>query len=126
MRGCGVWGWVDNACLLMIYISGIGVHVCSFMYFEKCFELTIFSFNIWTLFYIYAGLSWPWSYMVVGFTSSYSISAYHHWCCEFESHSGQGVQHYVIKVCPWLATGRWFSPGPPVSSTNKTDCHDIS
>ena len=24
-----------------------------------------------------------------------------------------------------LATGRWFSPGPPVSSTNKTDHHDI-
>ena len=28
------------------------------------------------------------------------------------------------KVCQWLATGRWFSPGPPVSSTNKTDRHD--
>jgi hypothetical protein len=24
------------------------------------------------------------------------------------------------------ATGRWFSPGPPVSSTNKTDRHDIT
>jgi hypothetical protein len=23
-------------------------------------------------------------------------------------------------------TGRWFSPGPPVSSTNKTDRHDIT
>ena len=23
-------------------------------------------------------------------------------------------------------TGRWFSPGTPVSSTNKTDCHDIT
>jgi hypothetical protein len=21
-------------------------------------------------------------------------------------------------------TGQWFSMGPPVSSTNKTDCHD--
>jgi hypothetical protein len=30
------------------------------------------------------------------------------------------------KVCHWLVTGRWFSPGPPVSSTNKTDCHDIT
>jgi len=30
------------------------------------------------------------------------------------------------KVCQWLATGLWFSPGPPVSSTNKTDRHDIS
>jgi hypothetical protein len=29
------------------------------------------------------------------------------------------------KVCQWLATGRWFSPGPPVSSTNKTDRHNI-
>ena len=29
------------------------------------------------------------------------------------------------KVCLWLAAGRWFSPGPPVSSTNKTDRHII-
>ena len=35
--------------------------------------------------------------MVVGFTITYAISAYHHWCCEFESRSGRGVQHYVIK-----------------------------
>ena len=31
------------------------------------------------------------------------------------------------KVCHWLATGRWwFSPGTLVSSTNKTDSHDIT
>jgi len=30
------------------------------------------------------------------------------------------------KVCQWLAAGRSFSPGTPVSSTNKTDCHDIT
>jgi hypothetical protein len=35
--------------------------------------------------------------MVVGFTTTYATSAYHHWCCEFESRSGRGVQHYVIK-----------------------------
>ena len=29
------------------------------------------------------------------------------------------------KVCQWLATGRWFSPSTPVSSTNKTDRHNI-
>jgi len=33
--------------------------------------------------------------MVVGFTTTYAISAYRHWCCEFESRSGRGVQHYV-------------------------------
>ena len=30
------------------------------------------------------------------------------------------------KVCQWLATGRWFSPGPSASSTNRTDRHDIT
>jgi hypothetical protein len=35
--------------------------------------------------------------VVVEFATTYAISAYHHWCCEFESQSGRGVQHYVIK-----------------------------
>jgi hypothetical protein len=49
--------------------------------------------------------------MVVGFTTTYAISAHH--------------QVSIIlydKVCQWLATGRWFSP---ISSTNKTAHHDI-
>jgi hypothetical protein len=32
------------------------------------------------------------------------------------------IQHYVIK----FATGRWFSPSIRVSSTNKTDRHNIA
>jgi hypothetical protein len=30
------------------------------------------------------------------------------------------------KVCQWPAAGRWFPPGPPISSTNKTYRHDIT
>jgi len=30
------------------------------------------------------------------------------------------------KGCQWLTTGWWFSLGPPVCSTNKTDHHDIA
>ena len=30
------------------------------------------------------------------------------------------------KVCQWLDTCGWFSPGTPISSTNKTDPHDIA
>ena len=30
------------------------------------------------------------------------------------------------KFCQWLAAGLWFSRGPPVSSTNKTDHYDIT
>jgi hypothetical protein len=65
--------------------------------------------------------------MVVGFTNTYATSAYHHQSCKFESHSWRGVLDATLcdKVCQWLATGRWFSLGPLVSSTNKTDRHDI-
>ena len=39
-----------------------------------------------------------------------------------------GALHATLydQVCQWLVAGRWFSPGTPVSSTNKTDCHDIA
>jgi hypothetical protein len=30
------------------------------------------------------------------------------------------------KVCQWLVADQWFSLGPPVSSANKYDCHDIT
>ena len=65
-------------------------------------------------------------HMVVGFTTIYAINAYHHWCCEFEISIRARCTTLCDKVCQWLATGRWASPGPPVSSTNKTDCHDIT
>jgi hypothetical protein len=29
-------------------------------------------------------------------------------------------------LCDKVAAGLWFSPGTPVSSTNKTDYHDIT
>ena len=33
------------------------------------------------------------------------------------------VLHYVIKI---VSVSWWFSPGTPLSSTNKTDRHDIA
>ena len=66
--------------------------------------------------------------MVVGFSTTCAISAYHHWSCEFKPRSWRGVLDTTIcdKVWLRLATGRWFSPDTLVSSTNKTDCHDIT
>ena len=61
--------------------------------------------------------------MVVGFTTTYAISAYHHWCCEFEFRSGQGVQHYVIKfVSDLRQVGGflrvlWFPPPMKLTAT---------
>ena len=66
--------------------------------------------------------------MVIGFTTTCAISAYHHWSCQFKSRSWRGVFDKTLcdKVCQWLPTGRWFSPDTPVSSTNTTDHHDIT
>ena len=66
--------------------------------------------------------------MVVGFTTTCAISAYHHWSCEYKPCWWGGVLDATLwdKVCQWFATGRWFSLGTPVSSTNKTDGHNIT
>ena len=59
--------------------------------------------------------------MVVGFTTIYAISAYHHRWCEFESQSGRGVQHYVIKFASGLRQVgsflRVFRFPPPIKLT---------
>ena len=64
--------------------------------------------------------------MVVGFTTTYAISAYHHWCLWVRNSIRARCTTWCDEVCQWLATDRWFSLGPPVSSTNKTDRHDIA
>jgi hypothetical protein len=56
-----------------------------------------------------------------------AISAYHHWCCEFASRSGRGVQHYVIKFLSDLRQVDCFLrvlrfPTPP----NKINHNDIA
>ena len=66
--------------------------------------------------------------MVVGFTTTCSISAYHHWSCEFEPCSWQGVLDTTLcdKVFRWLVTGQWFPVGTPLSSNYETDHHNIT
>ena len=63
--------------------------------------------------------------MVVGFTTTCAISAYHDQRFEFISHSWQGVLDTTLcdKVCLRLAAGQWFSL---VSSINKTDPCEIT
>jgi hypothetical protein len=57
-----------------------------------------------------------------GFTTTCATSTYHHKSCKFEPCSWRGVLDTTLcdKVCQWLVTGQWFSPGTSVSSTNKT------
>jgi hypothetical protein len=52
--------------------------------------------------------------LVVGLKITYAISTYHHWMSIRER-----CTSLYDQVWQWLATGRWFSPGPPISSTVK-------
>ena len=58
--------------------------------------------------------------MIAGFLTTFAIIVYHHYSCEFEARSWRGVLDTTLcdKVC------QWFSPGTPVSSTNKIDRYD--
>ena len=67
--------------------------------------------------------------LLVGFTTTCAISAYHHKSCEFEPpRIWRDVLDTTLydNVWQWLETGRWFSLRTLVSSTIKTDCHDIT
>ena len=64
--------------------------------------------------------------MVVGFITTYSISAYHHFHCEFEPRSGE-VQYYVIKFfSDLLQVGSLLLVirfPPPIKQTAIWNCH---
>ena len=73
------------------------------------------------------GPSWPWSYgnWIYNYLFHQCLSPLMLWV---RISIRARCTTLCDKVCQWLslATGRWFPPGPPVSSTNKTDRHDIT
>ena len=71
---------------------------------------------------IYLGNTIP---CVMGPSWSYGSWIYNYMCNQCLSSLKLWVQT-LLKVCQWSVTGRWFSPGTPSFSTNKTDCHDES
>jgi hypothetical protein len=56
--------------------------------------------------------------MVVRFTTTYAIQCLSSLMLWVRISIGARCTN---EVCQWLATGQWFSPGPPASSTNRAD-----
>ena len=69
--------------------------------------------------------SWPWSYgsWIYNYLCSQCLSPLMLWV---RIDIRARCTSLCDKVCHWLATGRWFSPGPLLSSTNKTYRHAIA
>jgi hypothetical protein len=64
--------------------------------------------------------------MVVGFTAVQSVTITTN--VDFSKPIMRGVIDTTLfeKVYPWFTSGRWFSPGTSVSSTNKINHHNIT
>ena len=94
----------------------------------------IFCLNVTTYLHVknyftlgYACLTW---YAIYYF--GYILTAHFYW--NRKTTNKLSSHYYVLnlihisplcdQVCQWLATGRWFTWGTPVSSTNKTDHRD--
>ena len=93
------------------------------VYYKKCLQevqcITIVSFY-------YMGSLWSWLYgsLIYNYLCNQCLSVLTLWVwIPFK----WGVLNTTLcdQVCHGLAKGRWFSLGTPVSSTNKTDRHDI-
>jgi len=73
------------------------------------------------------GPSWSWSYgsWIYNYLCNQCLSPLKLWV---RIPLRRGVLDTTLcdQVCQWLAPGRWFSPGTPTSSTNKTHGHDIT
>ena len=77
--------------------------------------------------YDVTGPSWTWSYgsWIYNYLCNQCLSQLKLWV---RMPLTRSVLHTTLcdKVCQWLAAGRCFSQGTPVSPTNKTDRHDIT
>ena len=79
------------------------------------------------------GTSWLWSYgsWIYNYLCNQCLSPLKLWVrillmAKFTRYNIIRIRTLYDKVYQWLATIRWFSPGTPVSFTNKTDRHDIT
>ena len=70
--------------------------------------------------WLWSNGSWSYNYLYKQFPITIKVVSSNSMYCEECS-----IQ-LCDEVCQWLAAGRWFSPGTPLSSTNKMDCHDMT
>jgi hypothetical protein len=74
---------------------------------------------------------WTWGcfardYLVVGFRTTSATSAYHHWCCEFKSRSGNNIKscrlsaiHFIY--VKWEPHWCWLTPLPTIVQLYRGD-----
>jgi hypothetical protein len=98
-----------------LYYACIHIRLITCCWFNHYYRMTTFKIET----------SWPWSYggWIYNYLCNRCLTPLMFWVQIPLNARGTTL---CDKVCQWLAEGQWFSQGTPVSSTNKTDCHDIT
>jgi len=81
-------------------------------------------FIVMTILFQCLGTSWPWSYgsWIYNYICNQCLTPLMLWVRLMIRVRCTAL---CDKVFQWLATGRWFSPSPPISSTDRTNLHGI-
>jgi hypothetical protein len=69
---------------------------------------------------------WSYGSLIYNYLCNQCLSQFLSCECKYSSWWGALDTTLCDKVCQWLATDGWFSQGISVSSTNKTDHHNIA
>ena len=105
------------------YVTSIKFFIF-YLWCTTCTQLQFYKLLRYFVIFIYTvvplnreGLSWSYGSWIYNYMCNQCLSPLRLWVLSPDK---------VIKVCQWLATGRWFFRVLTVSSTNKTDHHDIT
>ena len=114
--------WVTASELLLWYLLTFLIYIYS--------VLQMFSYTTYRPVYnasMVGGLSWSWwdGSWIYNYVYNRCLSQLTLWV-RIPLRRGVLDTVFCDKVCQWLAAGQWFSPGTSVSSTNKSDPHDIT
>jgi len=117
--------WLYYCCL--VYRVSICSKVKLLLYTVYQINDKQFRLEVCLLYQSITGPSWSWSYgsWIYNYLCNQCLSPLTLWV---RTRVRRGVLESTLcdKVCQWLAEGQRFSPGTPVSSINKTKCHDIT
>jgi hypothetical protein len=103
------------------------IYVISIIYTLKGLSWSWYSIYVISIIYTLKGLSWLWSYgsWIYNYICNQCLSPLTLWVQILFRRSILDPT-LCDKVCQWLVAGRWFSLDTLVSSTNKTDCYNIT
>jgi len=113
-----IWNWLEMLGRL-VFLTILKFHRNKFIFPDKLHNI------LTTVLVIAEGPSWLWSYgsWIYNYLCHQCLSPLMLWV-----RISMRARCTILcdKVCQWIVTGWWFSPGPPVSSTNKTESQDIT